>query len=727
MSGHRDSAQRPPDPRTAPAPPRRPEASEADTSPAGLVTQLQRLAGNRAVAQLMQRPAPRPAPKPAPMPVQRDGFGWKPPQSESPYQLHLDPEIEAQIRAIQAMQTMVAPTTVQEGLHEVNLNLPPMPVPTGPQAPPIGPAPAPPASRPAAAPGTGLTGPRAGTGGDIWQAVLSEPALGPAIQGLGDQAATRAKSEWGQLSTGGTVAVVTNSVLIGGGALTGALATPDARQWLAGVLADKVIPVPKVPGLGVQLNLAGDNIIVGLHLDVGKILPAALGFGPAVETTPLGAPPNPYAGVQRQAADAPVQRHAAAAPVQRGLVVQRDPIPGGVGGATSSATGGAIGLKSIEGSFELPAGKILSSDWTRTVKTAETAHVSVQITSDKIVLSIGSGVYIDAQWPCQNMRLYSVTHTFATNQTTADVRTVDDEWGDGMIDVTGTARSSIAELVTKVIAGTPLDRMRNFPKLPPADPRAPAPTPQGPPGPTGSGSDIMPIYDPLADIRPTETLEALAANFAALPGGGGDVGKGDMSKISVGATISVNNGFEQVEGGTGLRIAAGTALSVRLDSGASVAKLQGAGQGAAALAAAADIQALHVTSSGIEVVKDGNPIATIDSVTVARGGQVKIDHVSLLGEAAEAAKTESALRVLMGGIAGYVESGGVPAGMPLGAQNTINEGKDRPVLVPGIVSGLLERKLQAAFDNLLATQGRSIIPGVDLGSVIGAPGAPVGK
>jgi hypothetical protein len=68
--------------------------------------------------------------------------------------------------------------------------------------------------------------------------------------------------------------------------------------------------VPKVPGLGVQLNLSGENVIVGLHLDVGRILPAALGFGPASDTTPLGAPPSAFEPVQRQ------------------LTVQREPLTG---------------------------------------------------------------------------------------------------------------------------------------------------------------------------------------------------------------------------------------------------------------------------------------------------------------------------------------------------------------------------------------------------------------
>jgi hypothetical protein len=139
-----------------------------------------------------------------------------------------------------------------------------------------------------------LMGPRAGTGGDIWKAVLAEPSLGPAITALGDQAAARARSQWDQLSTGGAVAVVSGSVVVAGGAVAGVLASRDARQWITATLNDKIIPVPRVPGLGVQLNLSGNTVIVGLHLDVGAILPTAVGFGPASVTTPLGRPiPDP--------------------------------------------------------------------------------------------------------------------------------------------------------------------------------------------------------------------------------------------------------------------------------------------------------------------------------------------------------------------------------------------------------------------------------------------------
>lgn len=264
------------------------------TGPAPPLAVLQRQVGNRAVVGLLTRPGTV---------VQRDPVGFRRGGDDGP-RLHLDPEIEAQIRAIAAMQAMLAAEPVRAGL--LDLTMPSVPAPSGGGATPQpAPAPTPPAPPPATAtgpaPGTGLMGPRAGTGGDVWKAVLAEPSLGPAITALGDQAAARARSQWDRLSTGGAVAVVTGSVVIAGGAVAGVLANRDARQWITATLNDKIIPVPRVPGLGLQLNLSGNDVVVGLHLDVGTILPAALGFGPASATTPLGRPlPDP---VQRVTVD----------------------------------------------------------------------------------------------------------------------------------------------------------------------------------------------------------------------------------------------------------------------------------------------------------------------------------------------------------------------------------------------------------------------------------------
>jgi len=48
----------------------------------------------------------------------------------------------------------------------------------------------------------------------------------------------------------------------------------------------------------------------------------------------------------------------------------------------------------------------------------------------------------------------------------------------------------------------------------------------------------------------------------------------------------------------------------------------------------------------------------------------------------------------------------------------------RAQIVPGIARDMVERALSQAFTSLLAQHGRDI-PGVDLGQVLGVPGAPV--
>jgi hypothetical protein len=84
------------------------------------VTALQRQAGNRAVVGLLTA---------NPSSVQREPFGARQPK-EQPNRLHLDPEIEAQIQAITAMNALIAPAPVQAAL--LDLNLPQMPLAPGP-------------------------------------------------------------------------------------------------------------------------------------------------------------------------------------------------------------------------------------------------------------------------------------------------------------------------------------------------------------------------------------------------------------------------------------------------------------------------------------------------------------------------------------------------------------------------------------------------------------------
>ena len=90
------------------------------------VLSLQRTIGNQAVQRMIaQGRSETPS-------LQRDddgngagGLKYKP---SSDYQLHLDPEIEAQIRAIQIINSQFQPDTVHQAVQNINLNLPPAPM-----------------------------------------------------------------------------------------------------------------------------------------------------------------------------------------------------------------------------------------------------------------------------------------------------------------------------------------------------------------------------------------------------------------------------------------------------------------------------------------------------------------------------------------------------------------------------------------------------------------------
>ena len=109
MSEHLGAGREKPGRRNAQAVRRQDAPGVAPSGPA-LLGRLQLVAGNRAVAELLQQQRP---PRRVPVqrvPVQREPGGWKP--KDNPNQLHLDPQIEAQIRAIKAMNALSAPEHV---------------------------------------------------------------------------------------------------------------------------------------------------------------------------------------------------------------------------------------------------------------------------------------------------------------------------------------------------------------------------------------------------------------------------------------------------------------------------------------------------------------------------------------------------------------------------------------------------------------------------------------
>jgi hypothetical protein len=210
------------------------------------------------------------------------GFGSRP--SLLP-ELQLDPGIEAQMRAIQFMMEQLDPTAIRPRLLELDPGSVTLP------SPELTPA-APEEERPLVPAGRGPARPREASGSDVLEAIMALPVIDNALTTLQTRAVDQVRRDWGRLSTGERIAAVTAAVLVGGGALAGAATHPEGREFLLDQLNGRVIPVPGVTGLSVELNTAGENLMVGLHLDVGSLLPEWMGFGPSSPSA-IGAPPGP--------------------------------------------------------------------------------------------------------------------------------------------------------------------------------------------------------------------------------------------------------------------------------------------------------------------------------------------------------------------------------------------------------------------------------------------------
>ena len=383
---------------------------------------------------------------------------------------------------------------------------------------------------------------------------------------------------------------------------------------------------------------------------------------------------------------------------------------GRAAGQVEAATGGAVSLTAINGSFVLPAGRLLSGTGTAELRTQSDTTITVTITGNELRLSMSPPLYIDAQWPAQNMVLSSVVHQIDTEVTTVDVRTVDDEWGDGMLDFTGTARGTIADTVASIIAHTPLHRSRmrgTDDGLAPRARGAPAAGLQPVAGRGPDGDDRRP--HPGLQLAPSRRDERRQRARRQQHHGGGDAHR----QRRVRAARERHRRADRRR-----HVAERERRQRRLDRPAARG-----GAGRAGDRAAVDIQSISVSSAGIEVIKDGARVATLDRITIHRGGSVSLDRITLHGEAERLAEGESGLWALLAGIPVAIATGRTE-GLTAGAELAHQRGADRPVIVPGLTRVMIEAQLQRAFTQLLAEHGRTAIPGVDLGSVLGVPSGP---
>ena len=172
---------------------------------------------------------------------------------------------------------LLEPGSIRSALRTAPIDLASAPPARPAWLPPPGGTPAP-EPEPLVPRGAGPETPRAASPGDLLGAVMAVPAVDGALTRLRTQATDRLASDWRGLSGGGKAAVVTSLVTIGGGALAGALANPDSRDFLLEQLNGRDLPVPGIEGLSVQFSTQRDNLGVMFTFDVGRHLPASLGF-----------------------------------------------------------------------------------------------------------------------------------------------------------------------------------------------------------------------------------------------------------------------------------------------------------------------------------------------------------------------------------------------------------------------------------------------------------------
>jgi hypothetical protein len=217
-------------------------------------------------------------------------------------QLRLDPEIEA---ALWAIDHSLAAPAIRSGLVDLNLDPSAVAAPPGPH-PALAPGAAPTPTAPLVPAGAGPQTPQPAGASDLLEAIAQVPAIDAAVSSLREQAFTAVRNDWRQLRAGEKVAAVSAVATIGLASLSGAASDPQARRILLDQLDGKILPVPGVDYLNVEIGTNPDNLMLGLHVDVGRLLPASLGFGPSSPTA-FGEPPR----LQRQAADGAARTDAA--------------------------------------------------------------------------------------------------------------------------------------------------------------------------------------------------------------------------------------------------------------------------------------------------------------------------------------------------------------------------------------------------------------------------------
>lgn len=345
-----------------------------------------------------------------------------------------------------------------------------------------------------------------------------------------------------------------------------------------------------------------------------------------------------------------------------------------------------IDLKSVRATVTVPAGKALSGSWQASVATRHATDLTVEVSQTGIRAWVAPALFVDATWPLQNAEVRGAGLQFARGRPYAEV--VDcGGLGSGVISIADKISEMLTDAIHQGVAGTPVAR---------------------------------PGYVPTHDTDLQGTLDQVVAGFRRvftdnLAGDGRKAESGkppvltghDLQQVSAGATVALRAGGSFLKDGNGLAIAAGSDLSMTIDSGSSVAELKGGA--AREVLGAGGIKAVRVLASGMEVVASGKPIARISALRLDHGGGITIDQMELVGAARQAQVVESGLSLLVSMMAAV--GGGGRAG------DAMRNAQD-PRVVDGVMRTMLERQFTETVHKMIL-QYRAAVPGMDLARALG--------
>ena len=207
-------------------------------------------------------------------------------------QLRLSPQVR--LLMLDSVRSLLAPSVLADAISRIDFSALNQPAPAvNPFA--LGPAPTP---APPVPHGEGPRTPRAASLGDVVRAVLATPTFRTGLSRLDDYATNRLRRDWSSLGTGGQIGVVSWLTVIAGGALAGVVFDPTSRAWALSQLNGRVLPVPGLDWLRLEINTGESSLMVGTHVDVGTLLQRhvpQLGFGPSSPSAIRGSlNPQPF-------------------------------------------------------------------------------------------------------------------------------------------------------------------------------------------------------------------------------------------------------------------------------------------------------------------------------------------------------------------------------------------------------------------------------------------------